>query len=368
MSRPKGSKDKTKRKIKKILGGLDERNLIKDYESGISTRILVKKYNVSSPFISSMFKRRGLCRRVDQSIVSGWECIDRNEVSNFYQNISGVYAIYFISNDNYNDIKLYIGSSVNIKNRLRDHLHQLKHNKHYSKNLSQLYNDSNYSLNLAIIERCSEDQIMQRERYYLDRWSKSCLLNTWNNVREEDLRPWLKEAIKKDAYAKNFTINENTGCKESSCVHKSGYARMTVTLNGFKDEPGQIKYLYKHRVAYWEKHGEYPELIRHLCNNPRCYNADHLEKGNHKDNMLDRRGNFPAEFEAKWLELNGDIILLSRYFSNKWASNQDLSGKKVSYVIYEWEKKLDLRKKYPDIIRNNKNRRYNHMRLVDRFS
>jgi len=62
------------------------------------------------------------------------------------------------------------------------------------------------------------------------------------------------------------------------------------------------------------------------------------------------------------------MVLLSEYFRDKWSCNQDIGGKKVSYSIYEWEKKLDLRKKYPDIIRNNKNRRYNHMRLIDRFS
>jgi hypothetical protein len=368
MSRPKGSKDKTKRKTKKILGGIDERNLIKDYESGISTKILIEKYNVSKTFISSMFKRRGLCRRVDQSVINSWESIDQNILNDLDKNISGVYAIYFINKYDNNDIKLYIGSSVNIKNRLRDHLYQLKCNKHYSKKLFELYNNLNYNLNLAIVERCSEDIILQKEQQYQSKWSKSCLLNMWNSVKEEDLRPWLQQAVKNDSYVKRFVINEQTSCKESLFIHKSGYARMSVTINGFSDEPGETKYLYKHRVAYWEKYGEYPELVRHLCNNPKCYNADHLEKGNHKDNMLDRRGDFPNEFEEKWLEFGGDMVLLSEYFRDKWSCNQDIGGKKVSYSIYEWEKKLDLRKKYPDIIRNNKNRRYNHMRLIDRFS
>jgi hypothetical protein len=33
-------------------------------------------------------------------------------------------------------------------------------------------------------------------------------------------------------------------------------------------------------------------------------------------------------------------------------------GKKVSYAIYYWEKKLDLRKKYPEILDSNSNRRF----------
>ena len=39
--RPKGSRDKTKRKIKIILDGNSERDLIKDYENGDSVSRLI---------------------------------------------------------------------------------------------------------------------------------------------------------------------------------------------------------------------------------------------------------------------------------------------------------------------------------------
>ena len=179
----------------------------------------------------------------------------------------------------------------------------------------------------------------------------------WKPNKEEDLRLWLEKAITYSSYNKHYTMNAVTECKESNYIHKSGYGTMAVTIGESKDV-GQKKYFYKHRVAYWEKHGEYPELIRHKCNNPKCYNADHLEKGSHKENNLDRRGNFPEIFEAKWLELNGDLEKLTEHFSDRWTGSQMWKGKNVSYAVYDWEKKLSLRKKYPKILDANKDRRF----------
>ena len=91
-------------------------------------------------------------------------------------------------------------------------------------------------------------------------------------------------------------------------------------------------------MAYWHKYGKYVELVRHLCDNPKCYNPEHLAEGNHKQNGLDRRGDFPKEFERKWLECGGDLNDISQYFASKgrWNPNQDWKGRKVSFSVYEW--------------------------------
>jgi hypothetical protein len=348
--RPKNSKDKNKRKIKTLLNSIQERDLIADYENGIATKQLIKKYNVTKSCISSLFKKRNIKCRINHSFIRNWEKI--NNLAEMGGGISGVYAIYFIHQKNTNDIKLYIGSSIDIKTRLQDHVGRLNNGTHYSKNLNKHFKDHNYVVKYAIIERCCSDKIMQKESSYMGAWSRSCLLNSWLSVSDVELKPWLKEAINKDSYNKNYTINKNSGCKESLNVHKSGYAIMKVVYGG------KIKYLYKHRIAYWEKYNEYPELVRHLCNNPKCYNADHLAKGTHRDNALDKRGDFPEIFESKWLEFNADPVKLSEYFADKWISNQKWKDTKISYSIYYWEKKLSLRKKYPEVLDSNKNRRF----------
>lgn len=175
---------------------------------------------------------------------------------------------------------------------------------------------------------------MQEERVYQYKFSRSCLLNSWLATNESDLSLWLKKAI---------TLKADKNCWEPYSIHKSGYGRFSVIL---KEDfgPGTVKYFSTHRVAYWEKYGEYPE---------------HLIKGNHRDNSLDKRGDFPDLFEKKWLEFNADPVRLSKYFSYKWIANQKWKDDKISCCIYDWEKRLDLRNKYPEILESNKNRRFN---------
>lgn len=355
MSRPKNSKDASKRKRKTFLTSQEELNIVEDYNNGSSTATILRKYGISKGALSGLKQRRGLKTRIANSTLIEWMKI--NNLSKM-KDVSGIYVIYFLwkydnedtnKHNKINDIKAYIGSSVSIGHRLLSHRNDLKKNKHSNKELQKYFNSDEYDVHYAVIERCDENKILQRERYYLNKWHIGCLINTWIAINEKEIEPWLKKASENISYSKNFTLSDTksyngTPCKETNYVHKSGYGYMSVTING------DTKCLAKHRVAYWEKHGKYPELVRHLCDNPKCYNADHLATGNHKDNMLDRRGDFPKEFEEKWLEFEGDLNLLSDFFKDRWKHrNQDWKGQKVSYASYEWEKKLGLREKYPEI-------------------
>lgn len=79
------------------------------------------------------------------------------------------------------------------------------------------------------------------------------------------------------------------GCK--ICIsHKptvDGYIRFG--LNGKKH--------LLHRYVYEQKFGPIPDgkVVRHLCNNSRCANIEHLRVGTQKENMKDREnaGNNP---------------------------------------------------------------------------
>lgn len=192
MPRPKGSKDKVKRKRKVILCGTKERELVDDYENGMSTNLLIKKYDVTKSYINTMFKNRNIKRRINLSIIDNWEKIDN--INFLDKNICGIYAIYFKwkydknnSNAHFkvNDIQMYIGSSVDIKSRLQSHCRELKNTSHYSSTLKNYFNDGKYNMQFAIIERCSVKDVLQRESYHLNRYSSSCILNSWRHQQKK---------------------------------------------------------------------------------------------------------------------------------------------------------------------------------------
>jgi hypothetical protein len=366
MPRPKGSKDKVKRKRKNILDGNTERKLIQDYADGVAPYEIKKKYNISKAALSVLLKTRNVKVRLNRSDINKWNIIE--DIEKLDKNISGIYAIvfewiiddkfdYWDSNQSFkfNDIKAYIGSSVCIKSRIKEHLKQLKDENHYNVKLTDYAASSSYKMRLAIIETCQEKELLQREGAILRSINDISLINKNVVVDSKDIEPWLKKAIVHEAYASNYYHDKNKSyngslCKCSSYISKDGYGKLQVTVGE------ETKYLIKHRVAYWEKHKEYPELVRHLCNNKACYNPDHLAKGSHRENGLDKRGNFAKEFENIWLKYRGNLLQISAYYSHKWAANQKWKGHNVSYAVYSWEKKLNLVTKYPSIVKARRSR------------
>lgn len=67
------------------------------------------------------------------------------------------------------------------------------------------------------------------------------------------------------------------GCKG----YGLGYATAWVWYGGRK------RPTTKHRRVHYEATGEWPEVVRHTCDNPRCVNPAHLLSGTYVDNMRD---------------------------------------------------------------------------------
>lgn len=77
---------------------------------------------------------------------------------------SGIYKITNTVNN-----KIYIGSSINIKQRIVVHLYDLKTNTHSNKYLQRTYNKYGIdSLKFEILEYTDKENLLLREQYYLD--------------------------------------------------------------------------------------------------------------------------------------------------------------------------------------------------------
>lgn len=91
------------------------------------------------------------------------------EYKNF-KNEPAIYVIKCLVND-----KIYIGSSVNLRNRINRHYNDLVNNKHSSKHLQNAFNlYGNDKFIVEALEFCDRDSIINREQHYLD------LFKPWN--------------------------------------------------------------------------------------------------------------------------------------------------------------------------------------------
>jgi len=80
-------------------------------------------------------------------------------------NSSGVYQIQSKSNG-----KRYIGSSINIKRRIKyGHLRELKNGEHWNKYLlKHIHKYGIEDLTFSVLECCSKEKLIEREQYWID--------------------------------------------------------------------------------------------------------------------------------------------------------------------------------------------------------
>lgn len=74
------------------------------------------------------------------------------------------------------------------------------------------------------------------------------------------------------------------------------------------------KVCYTHRIAYELWKGSIPKglVVRHMCNNRKCVNPDHLEVGTMKDNVADmyaagRQPNRKGEYHSQCKLTDADV-------------------------------------------------------------
>jgi hypothetical protein len=95
--------------------------------------------------------------------------------------VSGIYCLLFKTESG---TKKYVGSSINIKERLFRHLNNLKNNKHSNSYIQNIYNKYGPDfMDYTILERDVEkEQLVYREQYFVD------LLKSELNICKEIIR------------------------------------------------------------------------------------------------------------------------------------------------------------------------------------
>ncbi len=128
---------------------------------------------------------------------------------------------------------VYIGSTINTKERFQKHLSLLKHNKHPNNYLQNSYNKYGFeNFKIGIITICEQEELLKNEQFYIN--NNKLLFNV---VIEDVIRPTLSKEVRnrisiklKEKYKDgNFRINSgnfkkglspwNKGKKYNSTEH-----------------------------------------------------------------------------------------------------------------------------------------------------
>ena len=85
-------------------------------------------------------------------------------------------GVYKIQSKEFSD-RCYIGSAINIKDRWRRHLGDLKRNNHRSTKLQNHYNKyGELDLEFSVIVSCDKEDLIKIEQFYLDAYK------SWFNI------------------------------------------------------------------------------------------------------------------------------------------------------------------------------------------
>lgn len=122
---------------------------------------------------------------------------------------SGIHKILNKTNN-----KVYVGSSVNLKNREYKHFWMLKKNIHDNKFLQSSFNrDGLENFVFEVLERCELNLLIDRENYYIDNYKSNNYdfgynLATVNEFRRNTFNDNVKINLSKHNLKKNGNINK----------------------------------------------------------------------------------------------------------------------------------------------------------------
>lgn len=173
-----------------------------------------------------------------------------------YNNLKRKSGIYIIKNTI--NKKVYVGSAVNMYNRIYEHLRTLKHNEHKNKYLQNHYNKYSNSFYFESLCFCNKEDLIIKEQFYIDLYqsfvrSKGFNINEIANSMfgfkhsENTKLNWSKKrkgVLFSDEAKKNMSLSKR-GSK-----HSRSKLKEEDVLNIRQNNDGNRKYTLKSSIKY----------------------------------------------------------------------------------------------------------------------
>jgi predicted GIY-YIG superfamily endonuclease len=142
---------------------------------------------------------------------------------------SGIYSIKNIINNKY-----YIGQSKNIHVRFNNHKHCLRKNKHSNPYLQEDFNiHCEINFKFEILELCSIEQLLKREKYYLTTIKECYNLQNVEDIINHPKRKYCKKTALKISNALKGKIPKNLDSLQKAKRKKVAYYLDNVLVKIF---------------------------------------------------------------------------------------------------------------------------------------
>ena len=183
-------------------------------------------------------------------------------------------GIYKITNEVNN--KVYVGSSLNIKNREYKHFWLLRNGKHDNSFLQNSFNkNGELKFKFEIIELCNSSELIDKENYYIDLLKSNSPefgynLATVNKFRRNTYNDEVKKKLSKYNLEKNSNFNlfylKNISSNEIKTFDNLVDAANYLIENGFaKGKPRNVRMSISNSLRGVKVNNGYKGSIRKTC-------------------------------------------------------------------------------------------------------
>ena len=163
--------------------------------------------------------------------------------------MTGIYGIVFTPSG-----KIYVGQSLDIESRWKDHRSDLKYNKHSNIVLQNYYNKYGESaFEFIILEECSESSLTESEQSWIDKFGGFDSENTFNLMeasvcgkRSSETRKRMSEANKGKIFSEE-TRKKIGDARRGQPVSKETIEKLRLSSTGRKHSDEAKAKISEHR-------------------------------------------------------------------------------------------------------------------------